>query len=146
MSRSWLTFIPQDLACKVLHDVKIAMTDLNSSADHSKLLQEDHDRLRAALAGFTKTTIFAINRLYHGTLDRQDRSGGITAAIQTGPSEAVYLIYLSARFFTLASPLLNICAQLHFHSGRICPRRNTAGGSHVRGRFIGSATPPLLIV
>ncbi|KAJ9102098.1 hypothetical protein QFC20_005107 [Naganishia adeliensis] len=81
-----------DLACKVLHDVKIAMTDLNSSADHSTLLHEDHDLLRAALASFTKTTILAINRLYHGTLDGRD-SGGMTGAIQAGPNEAVYLIY-----------------------------------------------------
>lgn len=81
------------------------MTDLNSSADHSTLLQEDHESLRAALAGFTKTTIFAINRLYHGTLDGQNSSGGITAAIQAGPSEAVYLIYLSVDAPLLQLPL-----------------------------------------
>lgn len=82
----------------MLHDVKIAMTDLNSSADHSTLLHEDHELLRAALASFTKTTILAINRLYHGTLDGRD-SGGMTGAIQAGPNEAVYLIYLSVQLF-----------------------------------------------
>jgi hypothetical protein len=85
----------QDLSCKVLQDVKIAMTDLNSSVDHSTLLHEDHDLLRVALAKFTKTTISAINRLYHGTLDGRYTADGMTGAIQAGPSEAVYLIYLS---------------------------------------------------
>lgn len=106
-----LTLALQDLSCKVLHDVKVAMTDLNSSADHSTLLREDHDLLRAALARFTKTTILAINRLYHGTLDGRDSAGGSQG--HGGPSEAVYLIYLLVAH--RGCPLsLTVCASFIF--------------------------------
>ncbi|KAJ9103734.1 hypothetical protein QFC21_002194 [Naganishia friedmannii] len=84
-----------DLSCKVLHDVKLAMTDLNSSADHSTLLHDDHDHLRAALKNFTITTLHAINRLYHGTLRKPDSAifGLPHVSNNGGSSEAVYLIY-----------------------------------------------------
>ncbi|KAJ9120016.1 hypothetical protein QFC22_002913 [Naganishia vaughanmartiniae] len=83
-----------DLACKVLHDVKLAMTDLNSSADHSTLLNADHALLQAALKDFTSTTLHAINRLYHGTLRKPDSAiFGLPHASDSGSSEAVYLIY-----------------------------------------------------
>ncbi|GHJ83768.1 hypothetical protein NliqN6_0170 [Naganishia liquefaciens] len=80
-----------DLSCKVLHDVKIAMTDLDSSSDHSALLHQDHDLLQAALNNLSKTTITAINRLYHATLDGQQ--GGATPSTSDASNEAVYLIY-----------------------------------------------------
>lgn len=108
------------------------MTDLNSSADHSTLLHEDHDLLRTALAKFTKTTIFAINRLYHGTLDGRD-SGGMTGTVQAGPNEAVYLIYLLVNRSPYPS-LLSARPQFHIHLGRVCSRRDPIGERHVRGR------------
>ncbi|KAJ9091755.1 hypothetical protein QFC19_008965 [Naganishia cerealis] len=83
-----------DLSCKVLHDVKLAMTDLNSSADHSTLLRADHALLQAALKSFTTTTIYAINTLYHGTLHKHDSAiFGAPRTSESGSSEAVYLIY-----------------------------------------------------
>jgi hypothetical protein len=82
----------QDISCKVLHDVKIAMTDLNSSSDHSTLLHRDHELLQTALDSLTKTTISAINRLYHGTLD--GRNTASTPGTGGTSNDAVYLIYL----------------------------------------------------
>ncbi|KAJ9120974.1 hypothetical protein QFC24_004954 [Naganishia onofrii] len=83
-----------DLSCKVLHDVKLAMTDLNSSADHSALLHADHALLQSALKVFTTTTIHAINKLYHGTLRKPDSAiFDLPHASDNGSNEAVYLIY-----------------------------------------------------